>query len=126
MLSAPLCVVYYVELLAIYNVLFFLNCSGPPAAPTNISGVQSLTCGADQMSLLVNVSWETLPDGDRTNLTISTRTGYTSRLVCNEKNTVAIELNCSETYAMALTAVNRCGKSDQIAVEITLSVTGMY
>ena len=125
MFSAPLCVVCCVELLAICNVLFILNCSGPPAAPTNISGVQSLTCGADQMSLLVNVSWETLPDGDCTNLTVSTRTGYKSRLVCNE-NTVAIELNCSETYNMALTAVNRCGKSDQTAVEITLSVTGMY
>ena len=125
MLSAPLCVVFCVELLAIYNVLFILNCSGPPAAPTNVSGVQSLTCGADQMSLLVNVSWETLPDGDCTNLTVSTRTGYTSRLVCNE-NTVGIELNCSETYTMALTAINRCGKSDQTAVEITLSVTGTY
>ena len=87
----------------------------------------SLTCDADQESLVVNLSWEVhVPsDANCTSCTvISMTTGQTrNQLVCN-RTTVAFELNCSETYNISLTAVNDCGlQSDQTSVEITL---GMY
>ena len=110
------------------NILFILNCLGPPAAPAleqTFQEMASLTCDADQESLVVNLSWEVPSDANCTSCTvISMTTGQTrNQLVCN-RTTVAFELNCSETYNISLTAVNDCGlQSDQTSVEITL---GMY
>ena len=119
-------------------MLSILNCLGPPAAPIIVSPVQ-FTCDDNQQSRLVNVSWEPPSDTNCTNCTVlSTTTVYAShQLVCNGETTIAVELNCSETYNISCITTDKCGQqsdkatveftlSDQATVEITLATTGMY
>ena len=104
------------------------NCLGPPAAPTIVSPVQ-LSCDGNQLSRLFSISWEAPSDTNCTHCTVlSTTTGYTShQVVCDGGTAVSVELNCSETYNISFTTVNKCGQRSNITpVEITLSINGMY
>ena len=87
-----------------------------------------MTCDANQLSLLVGVSWEAPSDTNCTHCTVlSTATGYTShQLVCDGGTAVSVKLNCSETYNISFTTVNKCGqRSNTTTVEIILSINGM-
>jgi len=45
--------------------------------------------------------------------------------VCDGGTAVSVELNCSETYNISFTTVNKCGQRSNITpVEITLSING--
>ena len=88
-----------------------------------------MTCDGNQLSLLVNVLWEAPIDTKCTHCTVlPTTTGYTShQLVCDGGTAVSVELNCSETYTISFTIVNKCGQqSDITTVEITLPINGIY